>query len=217
MDDCLFCRSWRARCPAEIVHETDKTVAFHDIAPAAPVHVLVVPRPTSTTPRPSSAEHGEVLAAMVLAAREVADAAGMAAPERGYRLVFNVGPDSFNSVPHLHLHVIGGEPPKGHRLDDDSPSTTPAGPGRAPGLPQPPHAGLLGQQDELLRVIEPASPTTRSSVQGNRISAEGPAADPVVRLFDELVRVLQSGRASTPPRSPAPSTWCARTSRRARC
>ena len=51
---------------------------------------------------------------MLMAARAVADAAGLAVPERGYRLIFNVGPDAMNSVPHLHLHVLGGEPLKGH-------------------------------------------------------------------------------------------------------
>ena len=50
----------------------------------------------------------------MLAARAVADAAGLATPDRGYRLIFNIGPDAMNSVPHLHLHVLGGEPLKGH-------------------------------------------------------------------------------------------------------
>jgi histidine triad (HIT) family protein len=51
---------------------------------------------------------------MVMAARAVADAAGLAVPDRGYRLVFNIGPDAMNSIPHLHLHVLGGQPLKGH-------------------------------------------------------------------------------------------------------
>ena len=57
-----------------------------------------------------AAEDGPVLADMLMAARAVAEAAGLASPERGYRLVFNVGPDAMNSVPHLHLHVLGGQP-----------------------------------------------------------------------------------------------------------
>ncbi|MGH8996351.1 MAG: histidine triad nucleotide-binding protein [Acidimicrobiales bacterium] len=110
MDDCLFCGIVAGTVPAEIVHETERTVAFRDIAPAAPVHVLVVPRAHITDASTVGPEHAEDLAAMVTAAREVAVAEGIGAEERGYRLVFNVGPDSLNSVPHLHLHVIGGRP-----------------------------------------------------------------------------------------------------------
>jgi histidine triad (HIT) family protein len=55
---------------------------------------------------------------MLIAAREVADKAGLATPERGYRLVFNIGPDAMNSVPHLHLHVLGGKPLKGHFIKE---------------------------------------------------------------------------------------------------
>jgi histidine triad (HIT) family protein len=110
MDDCLFCGIVAGKVPAEIVHETDKTVAFRDIAPVAPVHVLVVPRAHITNASTVEVEHAEDLAAMVVAAREVAVAEGIGDEERGYRLVFNVGRDSFNSVPHLHLHVIGGRP-----------------------------------------------------------------------------------------------------------
>jgi histidine triad (HIT) family protein len=110
MDDCLFCGIVDGRVPADIVHETDRTVAFRDIAPAAPVHVLVVPRAPVENASSIGPEHAEDLAAMVVAAREIAAAEGIAGEERGYRLVFNVGRDSANSVPHLHLHVIGGRP-----------------------------------------------------------------------------------------------------------
>lgn len=94
--------------PAEVVHRTDHTVAFRDINPAAPVHVLVVPRQHVENAAALGAEHAEVVTAMLAAAREVAEAEGIGLPDRGYRLVFNVGPDALNSVPHLHLHVIGG-------------------------------------------------------------------------------------------------------------
>jgi histidine triad (HIT) family protein len=110
MDDCLFCGIVAGAVPAEIVHETDRTVAFRDIAPAAPVHVLVVPREHVTNASSIGPEHAEDLAAMLVAAREVAVAEGIGGEERGYRLVFNVGRDTFNSVPHLHLHVLGGRP-----------------------------------------------------------------------------------------------------------
>ncbi len=96
--------------PADVVHTSDLTVAFRDIQPQAPVHVLVVPRRHIEHAGSVSEEHAEELAAMVVAAQEVARAEGIDAPERGYRLVLNVGEDAQNSVPHLHLHVIGGRP-----------------------------------------------------------------------------------------------------------
>ncbi len=112
--DCLFCRLVAGEVPSDIVHETETTVAFKDIQPAAPLHVLVVPRRHIDDASTVTAEDGPVLADMLLTARAVADAAGLATPERGYRLIFNIGPDSMNSVPHLHMHVLGGEPLKGH-------------------------------------------------------------------------------------------------------
>ncbi len=108
MTDCLFCGIVAGEVPAEIVHETDRTLAFRDINPAAPVHVLVVPRAHIENAAAITAEHAGDLAALVVAAREVAEAEGIAGSERGYRLIFNVGPDALNSVPHLHLHLIGG-------------------------------------------------------------------------------------------------------------
>jgi histidine triad (HIT) family protein len=80
--------------------------------------VLVVPRRHIDDASVVTAEDGSVLADMLLAARAVADNAGLATPERGYRLVFNIGPDAMNSVPHLHLHVLGGEPLKGHFIKE---------------------------------------------------------------------------------------------------
>jgi len=98
MSSCLFCDIVAGDVPAEIVHSTDLTVAFRDVNPAAPVHVLVVPR-----------RHIESAAAIEAADAEVA-AEGLGSTERGYRLVMNVGADSLNSVPHLHVHLLGGRP-----------------------------------------------------------------------------------------------------------
>jgi histidine triad (HIT) family protein len=112
--DCLFCKIVAGEVPSETVHETATTVAFKDITPAAPLHVLVVPRRHIVDASTISAEDGPVLADMLMAARAVADAAGVATPDRGYRLIFNIGPDALMSIPHLHLHVLGGEPLKGH-------------------------------------------------------------------------------------------------------
>jgi histidine triad (HIT) family protein len=108
--DCLFCSIVAGSVPADVVHTTERTVAFRDINPQAPVHVLVVPRRHVEHAGAVTAEHGDDLAAMLVAAQEVAVKEGIADPERGYRLVLNVGTDAQNSVGHLHLHVIGGRP-----------------------------------------------------------------------------------------------------------
>ena len=112
--DCLFCGIVAGDIPSDIVHSTETTVAFKDISPAAPVHVLVVPRRHITDAAHITAADGPVLADMMMAAHAVAEAAGVGGPDRGYRLIFNIGPDAMNSVPHLHLHVIGGQPLEGH-------------------------------------------------------------------------------------------------------
>ncbi len=114
MTDCLFCKIVAGEVPSETVHETETTVAFKDINPAAPLHVLVVPRHHIDDASTVTPDDGPVLADMLLTARAVAEAAGVAGPDRGYRLMFNIGPDAMNSVPHLHLHVLGGQPLKGH-------------------------------------------------------------------------------------------------------
>lgn len=105
-DDCLFCKILAGDIPADVVLETEGTFAFRDINPTAPTHVLVIPRHHIENAMEVKAEHGAVLAEMLSTARRVAEADGIA--EGGYRLVFNVGQDSGNTVPHLHLHVIGG-------------------------------------------------------------------------------------------------------------
>ncbi|HEX6965896.1 MAG TPA: histidine triad nucleotide-binding protein [Gemmatimonadaceae bacterium] len=103
-DDCLFCRIVRGEIPAKIVAETDTAVAFRDIDPRAPVHVLVIPREhvvsLSETRDPALVGELALLAAQI-AARE-----GIA--ESGYRTVINTNSDAGQSVPHLHLHLLGG-------------------------------------------------------------------------------------------------------------
>lgn len=105
-DDCLFCRIVGGEVPADVVLEGERTLAFRDIDPQAPVHVLVIPRRHIESAATVEAADAEVVADLLLGARAVAEQAGMA--DRGYRLVFNVGEDALNSVPHLHLHVLGG-------------------------------------------------------------------------------------------------------------
>ena len=105
-DDCLFCKILAGAIPSEKVAESDLAFAFRDIRPAMPTHVLVIPRKHIDNAHELTADDGDDLAAMYLLAQEVATQEGLA--ERGYRLVFNVGADSGNTVPHLHLHVLGG-------------------------------------------------------------------------------------------------------------
>jgi histidine triad (HIT) family protein len=104
--DCIFCRIVAGDLPADIVDRSDHTVTFRDLNPQEPVHVLIVPRRHIENAATVQQTDAEVLADMLITARRVAEDQGIA--ERGYRLVFNVGDDAFNSIPHLHLHVLGG-------------------------------------------------------------------------------------------------------------
>lgn len=106
MSDCIFCRIVAGELPSDRVAASEHTYAFRDIEPAAPTHVLVVPTDHIPAADHLGPEHGGLVAEMVATANEVARSEGLA--ERGYRLVFNVGDDAQNSVPHLHLHVLGG-------------------------------------------------------------------------------------------------------------
>jgi len=108
MADCLFCGIVAGEVPAQVVLETDRAVAFRDINPQAPVHVLVVPRRHIDNAAVVADGDADDVVALLTAAQQVAVNEGIAGTDRGYRLVFNVGPDALNSVPHLHLHVLGG-------------------------------------------------------------------------------------------------------------
>jgi len=105
-DACLFCRIVAGEIPADVVHQGAGTLAFRDVSPAAPVHVLVVSRRHIESAATVEAADAEVVAELLTVARQVAAAEGIA--DSGYRLVFNVGDDALCSVPHLHLHVLGG-------------------------------------------------------------------------------------------------------------
>ena len=103
---CIFCRIVRGEIPAQRVHEDESTIAFADLNPQAPVHVLVVPRVHIATLADLTAEDGALAGQMVLAADQVARTSGLG--ERGYRLVWNCREEAGQSVFHLHLHVLGG-------------------------------------------------------------------------------------------------------------
>jgi histidine triad (HIT) family protein len=103
---CLFCRIVEGTVPAKIVHSDDQLVAFHDINPQAPLHVLVIPkRHIATTNDPGEADDA-LLGAMVRRAAAIAREHGY--HERGYRTVFNCNRDAGQTVFHIHLHLLAG-------------------------------------------------------------------------------------------------------------
>ena len=103
--DCLFCKIVAGDIPADVVHETNTTLAFRDIEPQAPTHVLVIPRSHQPNAAALGAAEPDVLIDLVAAAKAVADQEGL---DEGYRLVFNTGPAAHQTVFHAHLHVLGG-------------------------------------------------------------------------------------------------------------
>lgn len=105
MADCLFCSIVAGDIPADVVLSDDRVLAFRDIQPQAPVHVLVIPKEHYENVGELSAASPDAAARLLQAAREVATAEGIG---DGYRLVFNTGADAGQSVFHVHGHVLGG-------------------------------------------------------------------------------------------------------------
>lgn len=103
-NDCLFCRIVRKEIPASIVAENEHCVAFRDINPQAPVHVVIVPR--EHVPSLNDAEDAELIGRLSLLAAEIAKGEGIAAS--GYRTVVNTNRDAGQTVFHVHLHLLGG-------------------------------------------------------------------------------------------------------------
>jgi histidine triad (HIT) family protein len=108
--ECIFCRIVRGEIPADVVYQDARTLAFRDIQPAAPTHVLVVPREHIASLHELTTAHVELSSALLLAAQRVAEQEGLA--EHGYRVVTNIGEWGGQTVAHLHLHVLGGRPLK---------------------------------------------------------------------------------------------------------
>lgn len=105
-DECLFCRIVRGDIPAEVVRERERTLAFRDINPAAPTHVLVITKEHFTDIAEVVSADPRLAAELLGEASAVAAAEGVATS--GWRVSFNVGPDSGQEVPHVHAHVMGG-------------------------------------------------------------------------------------------------------------
>lgn len=105
-EDCLFCSIAAGDTESDVVREGERTLAFRDISPQAPTHVLVITREHHSDPAALARVEPDLLAEMFREAGAVAEAEGVA--DSGYRLVLNTGRDAQQSVPHVHLHVLGG-------------------------------------------------------------------------------------------------------------
>jgi histidine triad (HIT) family protein len=103
---CLFCEIVGGRIPAKVVHQDDHVLAFHDIDPKAPTHVLVIPKKHITSILDVSEGDDALVGRLVRTARDIAQQSGL--DPRGFRLVFNCGDDAGYSVYHIHLHLLGG-------------------------------------------------------------------------------------------------------------
>ena len=106
MSDCLFCRIASGELEADTVFENDLVIAFRDISPQAPVHILIIPRRHISTTNDLRPDHAKVLSELMLAAPKIAADQGLA--EDGYRLVMNCQEGAGQSVFHIHLHLLGG-------------------------------------------------------------------------------------------------------------
>ena len=105
-EDCLFCKIFKGEIPAKEVFRDEQIVAFEDIRPVAPTHVLVIPKEHIPSVQDVTASHAPMLARMIEVANRVAEERKI--DREGYRLVFNKGPHAGQSVYHLHLHLLGG-------------------------------------------------------------------------------------------------------------
>ncbi len=107
-EGCLFCRILEGDIPADIVYESDGAIAFRDINPQAPTHVLIIPRKHIATIDDLGQEDDRIVGGLYLAAQAIARQEGLT--EGGYRVVMNCGEGAGQSVFHIHLHLLGGRP-----------------------------------------------------------------------------------------------------------
>lgn len=106
MSDCLFCKIINKTIPANIVHEDERVVAFRDISPQAPTHILIIPKKHISTINDAEQDDKVLLGHMTLTAQQIAHTEGIA--EDGYRLVMNCNAEGGQTVYHIHMHLLGG-------------------------------------------------------------------------------------------------------------
>jgi histidine triad (HIT) family protein len=104
--DCVFCRIVAGEIPADIVYQDKALVAFRDINPQAPTHILIVPKSHIASLADITAKHQALMGRIILLARDLADTEGIS--DRGYRLSVSTGADGGQLVPHVHFHLLGG-------------------------------------------------------------------------------------------------------------
>ena len=104
MDNCIFCKIAKKEIPGNIVYEDDLIIAFHDLNPQAPVHVLIIPKEHIASLDEVTTDHKEVKGWLMAKVKDIASELGL---ENGYRLVSNCGEDGLQTVKHLHFHLLG--------------------------------------------------------------------------------------------------------------
>lgn len=107
-DNCIFCKIVAGEIPSDKVYEDDACVAFNDISPQAPTHILIIPREHFDSLDKTEAKDREILGRLLLAAAKIAREKGFA--DDGYRVVINTNADGGQTVFHLHVHLLGGRP-----------------------------------------------------------------------------------------------------------
>jgi histidine triad (HIT) family protein len=105
-EECIFCRIVAGEMPGDIVYQDEDFLAFRDILPKAPTHVLIIPKTHITSVAELTGRQKKLAGRLILIAKNLAEKEGIA--KKGYRLVINCGPEGGQVVPHLHLHLLGG-------------------------------------------------------------------------------------------------------------
>ena len=103
---CIFCQIISGEIATDYIYQDEEFVAFHDIHPQAPTHIIIIPRQHYSSLSNIGSTHEGLMGRYILLAKQLADVEGLA--DRGYRLVINNGPDGGQIVPHLHMHLLGG-------------------------------------------------------------------------------------------------------------
>ncbi|MFO7773912.1 MAG: histidine triad nucleotide-binding protein [Dehalococcoidia bacterium] len=105
-EECIFCRIVAGEVPSDVVYQDEDFLAFRDISPQAPTHILIIPKTHIASSAELTDGQQELAGRLIMIAKNLAGKEGLA--ERGYRLVINCGPEGGQLVPHLHLHLLGG-------------------------------------------------------------------------------------------------------------
>lgn len=106
MSDCIFCKIVKGEIPAKKVYEDDKVIAFNDISPQSPIHILVIPKNHISSANDINNENKEIIGHIFSVISNIAKSEGIA--DKGYRIVNNCGEDGGQTVSHIHFHILGG-------------------------------------------------------------------------------------------------------------